>query len=52
MEDVKITNMDFKSYVLSYAQDADGEVYVLTSNNTGPASGPAGGVDSIYKIVP
>ncbi len=52
MEDVKITNMDFKSYVLSFAQDADGEVYVLTSNNTGPASGPAGGVDSIYKIVP
>lgn len=35
-------------YVLAFAQDADGEVYVLTSITTGPV----GGLDTIYKIVP
>ena len=35
-------------YVLAFAQDNDGEVYVLTSLTTGPV----GGLDSIYKIVP
>jgi glucose/arabinose dehydrogenase len=35
-------------YVLAFAQDAEGEVYALTSVTTGPV----GGLDKIYKIVP
>jgi hypothetical protein len=35
-------------YVLAFAQDAAGEVYVLTSITTGPSSN----LDTIYKIVP
>jgi glucose/arabinose dehydrogenase len=35
-------------YILAFAQDNDGEVYALTSVTTGPV----GGLDRIYKIVP
>jgi hypothetical protein len=49
MEDVKIANMpDFSSYVLAFGQDADGEVYVLTQDTTGPV----GGLAKIYRIKP
>ncbi len=49
MDDVEVTNMDGNlPYVLAFAQDAAGEVYVLTSLTTGPSSG----LDVIYKIVP
>ncbi|MFQ5897777.1 MAG: PQQ-dependent sugar dehydrogenase [Candidatus Methylomirabilia bacterium] len=49
MEDVKVANMPkFNSYVLAFGQDADGEIYVMTTDTTGPV----GGLDRIYKIVP
>lgn len=49
MEDVKVANMpNFNSYVLAFGQDADGEVYVMATDTTGPV----GGLDRIYKIVP
>lgn len=49
MEKVEVTNMTGKlPYVLAFAQDAAGEVYVLTSVTTGPN----GSLDTIYKIVP
>ena len=49
MEDVKVGNMpSFNSYVLAFGQDADGEVYVLTQDTTGPV----GGLAKVYKIVP
>ena len=49
MEDVEVANMDGPlPYVLAFGQDNDGEVYVLTSVTTGPV----GGLDTIYKIVP
>ena len=49
MEHVNVTNMDGNNpYVLAFAQDAAGEVYVLTSITTGPV----GSLDTIYKIVP
>lgn len=49
MEVAKVTNMTGKlPYVLAFAQDAAGEVYVLTSVTTGPN----GSSDTIYKIVP
>ncbi|MBT6278079.1 MAG: hypothetical protein HOI95_28590 [Chromatiales bacterium] len=49
MEDVTITNMEnFNAYVLAFGQDADGEVYVMATDTTGPV----GGLDRIYKIVP
>ena len=48
IEDVKIGNMPFSSYVLAFGQDDDGEVYVLTQDTTGPV----GGLAKIYKIVP
>jgi glucose/arabinose dehydrogenase len=49
MEDVKVANMPtFNSYVLAFGQDADGEVYVLATDTTGPV----GGLDKVYKIVP
>jgi hypothetical protein len=48
-EVANVTNMDGDlPYVLAFAQDNDGEVYVLTSVTTGPV----GGLDKIYKIVP
>jgi len=49
MENVEVANMDEPlPYVLAFGQDHDGEVYVLTSVTTGPV----GGLDTIYKIVP
>ena len=42
------TGMDKNPYVLAFAQDSAGEVYVLTSITTGPV----GSLDTIYKIVP
>jgi hypothetical protein len=49
MEHTKVTNMSGKMpYVLAFAQDNAGEVYVLTSITTGPV----GSLDTIYKIVP
>ena len=35
-------------YILAFAKDDKGEVYALTSI----ATGPVGGHDKIYKIVP
>ncbi|HET9497178.1 MAG TPA: PQQ-dependent sugar dehydrogenase [Candidatus Limnocylindria bacterium] len=48
MENVEVANMDSLPYVLAFGQDNDGEVYVLTSVTTGPV----GGLDTIYKLVP
>lgn len=49
MEEVTVEGMEGPiPYVLAFAQDAEGEVYVLTSVTTGPV----GGMDTIYKIVP
>lgn len=49
METVNVGNMDGPlPYILAFAQDNQGEVYVLTSVTTGPV----GGLDKIYKIVP
>ncbi len=49
MQDVTVTNMpNFNSYVLGFGQDADGEVYVTTTDITGPV----GKSDKVYKIVP
>jgi glucose/arabinose dehydrogenase len=48
IEDVQVTNMDFHSYVLSFAEDDDRELYVLVSDNTAPGRAN----DRIYKIVP
>ncbi len=48
--EVATTNMAGKNpYVLAFAQDADGEVYALTSISTGPYDS---NLDTIYKIVP
>jgi hypothetical protein len=47
IEDVQVTNMTFNSYVLSFAEDSDGEVYVLASDNTAPGRAN----DRIYKII-
>ena len=46
--EVADTGMDKNPYVLAFAQDADGEVYALTSITTGPN----GSLDTIYRIVP
>lgn len=49
MEVAEAEGMDGnKPYVLAFAQDANGEVYALTSITTGPV----GSLDTIYKIVP
>jgi glucose/arabinose dehydrogenase len=49
MEAVTVANMEGQlPYILAFAQDAEGEVYALTSVTTGPN----GGLDKIYKIVP
>jgi glucose/arabinose dehydrogenase len=49
LEHANVANMDGPlPYVLAFAQDAEGEVYALTSVTTGPV----GGLDSIYRIVP
>ena len=49
MEVAEVTNMPGKlPYVLAFAQDNAGDVYVLTSITTGPN----GSLDTIYKVVP
>jgi glucose/arabinose dehydrogenase len=49
METMEVTGMEGPlPYILAFAQDQDGEVYALTSVTTGPV----GGMDTIYKIVP
>lgn len=50
MEVAKVTNMGGKKlpYMLGFAQDANGDVYALTSITTGPN----GALDTIYKITP
>jgi glucose/arabinose dehydrogenase len=49
MEVAEVVNMTGKKpYVLAFAQDANGEVYALTSITTGPN----GSSDTIYRIVP
>ena len=50
MDVMEVTNMEGQKlpYVLAFAQDAEGEVYALTSVTTGPN----GSLDTIYKIVP
>ena len=49
MDTARVTNMEGNTpYVLAFGQDAVGEVYALTSITTGPV----GGLDTIYKIVP
>ncbi len=49
MSETEVTNMEGdRPYILAFAQDADGEVYALTSVTTGPV----GSLDTIYKVVP
>ncbi len=49
MEVAEVTNMPGKlPYILAFAQDNAGDVYVLTSITTGPN----GSLDTIYKVVP
>lgn len=48
MEKASIEGMTNVPYMLAFAQDDKGEVYALTSISTGPV----GGHDKIYKIVP
>ncbi len=48
MEKVTVDGMTSVPYILAFAQDDKGEVYALTSISTGPV----GGHDKIYKIVP
>jgi hypothetical protein len=45
MEDVKPT-APFNNYVLAFAQDLSGEVYVLSTE----ATGPVGTAGKIYRI--
>jgi glucose/arabinose dehydrogenase len=48
MEHANVANMEGPlPYILAFAQDAEGEVYALTSVTTGPN----GGLDKIYRIV-
>lgn len=49
MSETEVTNMEGdRPYILAFGQDAEGEVYALTSITTGPV----GSLDTIYKIVP
>jgi glucose/arabinose dehydrogenase len=48
MERATVDGMDKLPYMLAFAQDDKGEVYALTSISTGPV----GGHDKIYRIVP
>ena len=48
MSETEVTNMEGeRPYILAFGQDADGEVYALTSITTGPV----GSLDTIYKVV-
>ena len=51
IEEVKVANNSdgrVSAFVRSFGQDDDGELYVLTSD----ASGPKGETGKVYKIVP
>ena len=49
MSETEVTNMEGdRPYILAFGQDAEGEVYALTSVTTGPV----GSLDTIYKVVP
>jgi hypothetical protein len=51
MEELKVAGMPegrIGAYVLSFGEDADRELYVLTS----VATEPTGNRDVVYKIVP
>ena len=48
MEVAQVEGMKPVPYILAFAQDERGEVYALTSISTGPV----GGHDKIYRIVP
>lgn len=49
MSETEVVNMPGdRPYILAFAQDSAGEVFALTSITTGPV----GGLDTIYKIVP
>jgi hypothetical protein len=48
LEKAEVEGMTTVPYMLAFAQDDKGEVYALSSISTGPV----GGHDSIYKIVP
>lgn len=47
IEDVDVEGKNFDAYVLAFGQDADRELYVLTTNNTAPTRAN----DKIYKFV-
>jgi glucose/arabinose dehydrogenase len=48
MDQASVQGMSPLPYILAFAQDEAGEVYALTSISTGPV----GGHDKIYRIVP
>ena len=48
MQETNVEGMKTVPYILAFAQDDKGEVYALTSISTGPV----GGHDKIYRIVP
>jgi hypothetical protein len=51
IEEVKVANNSagrVNTFIRSFGQDDNGELYVLTSD----ASGPKGDAGKIYKIVP
>lgn len=48
LEETEVEGMKTLPYMLAFAQDDKGEVYALTSISTGPV----GGHDKIYRIVP
>lgn len=48
MDATEVEGMETLPYMLAFAQDDAGEVYALTSISTGPV----GGHDKIYRIVP
>lgn len=48
MEKAAVSGMTTLPYILAFAQDDKGDVYALTSISTGPV----GGHDKIYRIVP
>lgn len=48
LQETKVEGMTTVPYILAFGQDEKGEVYALTSISTGPV----GGHDKIYRIVP
>ena len=51
MQDLPVSNTedgDLNSFLLSFGQDADGELYILVSDSTGPT----GETGRVYRLVP